>query len=841
MRTVFFIRSFFIRSFLTRSSFAGNSFARRVGALSLLLATALFNAADAAPASDTEGTGSKESTWLEGLRAPVEIIKDQWGVSHIYAKNEHDLFFAQGYNAARDRMFQLEIWRRRATGTLAEIQGEKAIAHDRGARLLRFRGDMEAEMAHYHINGVLIINAFVAGVNAWIDQTRRNPELLPFEFDLLGIIPGHWTPEVVLSRHNALTGGISTELMLAEMITRLGPERTEALLPFERDPWLHPAKGVDLSALTSDVMLDYIHSRTMPAFDESDLADASIDPDALNAPLEGRFLDRMDFLHHPLDNGIGSNNWVISGRLTRSGKPLLANDPHRSIQNPSLRYLVHLNGPGWNVIGAGEPALPGVSIGHNEHGAWGLTIFRIDQEDLYVYETNPANPNQYRYQGRWRNMETEQTLIKVRGARPVATTLKYTVHGPVLREDPGRHRAYAMRAVWLEQGAAPYLASLRMDQASSWETFRAACEYSGLPGENMVWADKYGNIGWQAVGFTPIRFGWHGRLPVSGNGDYEWQGLVPIKAMPYITNPESGHYATANHNNVPAGYPNIFSDFYSDPARAARLEEVFSRLKDHGIEDSKILQYDNKSMTAAAVVPIILAAMQGGNGKRRDHRLKKALDFLASWNHHLDRGSAAALIYDHWEELMLEKLNTRLVPLPLRIRSPIGRPKLKEWLLAPPAFVFGQFPERGRDQLIADSLKAALDSLESTQGRRVERWRYGDIHHSQIDHSLAHLAPPEMASSLQIGPLPRGGASNTLNANRGDRQQAGASFRMIVDTADWDAAVATSTPGQSGDPRSKHYRNLFKGWNQGDYFPLRYSREKIEQVADEWLNLLPDK
>ena len=784
---------------------------------------------------------------LEGLRAPVDIIKDAWGVSHIYASNEHDLFFAQGYNAARDRSFQLEIWRRRALGTLAEIQGEKALAHDRGARLLRFRGDINKEMAHYHDNGEVIITAFVAGVNAWVDQARSNSDLLPFEFALLGILPGYWTPEVVLSRHNALTGGIATELFLAQMVSLLGAELTEALLPFERKPWLQPARGINLADLTPDLMLDYTHSRTMPAFDASDLIGAARNPgnllDRLNLPqqrLQEQWLQeqrlqeqRLDLLH-PLDNGHGSNNWVIAGKLTRSGKPMMANDPHRSIQNPSLRYLVHLNGPGWNVIGAGEPALPGISIGHNEHGAWGLTIFRIDQEDLFVYETNPDNPNQYRYQGGWRDMEIEEVTINVRDEAPVTATLKYTVHGPVLKEDPARHRAYAMQAAWLAQGAAPYLASLRMDQADSWEAFREACKYSGLPGENMVWADRQGNIGWQAVGFTPVRFGWEGRLPVPGNGEYEWQGFVPIKAMPHLHNPETGFYGTANHNNVPAGYPNIFADFYSDPARSERLAQIFASLEDHGMEDSRLMQYDNKSMSAETLVPIILATQKGKQGKR----LKQALSLLAAWDHGMDRGSAAAAIYDRWEDMMLEALNRQLIPPQLLYRSPIGRPKLREWLLTPPAFVFGDFPVAGRDRMIASTMAATLDSLEAEHGM-IADWQYGDTHYSQIDHPLAHLLPEETASNLNIGPLPRGGASNTLNANRGDRQVAGASFRIIVDTADWDKTLATNSPGQSGDPRSPHYRNLFKGWNQGDYFPLYYSRDKIEQVAAERLRLLP--
>lgn len=759
---------------------------------------------------------SADELVVAGLEQPVEIIKDKWGVSHIYAQNQHDLFFAQGFSAARDRLFQFETWRRKALGIMAEVYGESAIAHDEGARLLRFRGDINEEMAHYHEDGVEIITAFVAGVNANIDLTRRRPELLPFEFALLDIEPGYWTPEIVISRHNALTGGMATEVMLSKAITALGPELTRAVLPFEREPFLEPMPGIDLSLITDDIMAKYRASRSMP----------------VKAPEEIRSAGLLSPLTDV--NVRGSNNWVIAGSRTKSGKPLMANDPHRAIQNPSLRYLAHLNAPGWNVIGAGEPVLPGLSIGHNEYGAWGLTVFRIDQEDLYVYETNPENPDQYRYEGKWRDMEIEKDVIHVRDGEDVPITLKYSVHGPVVHEDERNSLAYGMRAAWLEVGSAPYLASLRMDQATNWEEFRDACGYSGLPGENMVWADKHGDIGWQAVGFTPIRFGWDGRLPVPGNGDYEWQGLVPIKAMPHIINPAAGWYGTANHNNVPRGYPNIFSDFYSDPARIRRMVEILDTSRSHTIGDSRALQYDNKSMTAEKLTPYITAL-------EVPKPLVKVVSVLKEWDFFMNRDSVAAIIYDKWELAMLDRLNDAVLPgnntAPL-----VNRVKLLAWVLEPPEFVFGPDPKKGRERMILASLEDAVSSLRKEIGPEMADWEYGKVHVAQIDHPLSHLADEAMKSKIGIGPLPRGGASNTLNANRGNtRQVSGGSFRIIVDTADWDSAIATNAPGQSGDPDSPYYRNLFENWNRGDYFPLYFSRKKVESVADTTTLLTPQR
>lgn len=787
-----------------------------------------------------------ETLKTSGLTDTVEIIKDKWGVSHIYAQNQSDLFFTQGYNAARDRLFQFEIWRRKATGSLSEIMGEKAVAHDKGARLLRFRGDINAEMAHYHSDGAQIITSFVRGVNAYITLTERKPELLPFEFKLLGIKPGHWTPEIVVSRHNALTGGISSEIMIAKTITALGAEKTRAVLPFEREAYLVPFEGVDLTKITDEIMAPYRASRSMPVFDETDLAETShASLGRLNPPLAEPF----DFFDHPLagNDNLGSNNWVLSGDKTRSGKPLMANDPHRRIQSPSLRYLVHLNAPAkdgqqaWNVIGAGEPVLPGISIGHNDHGAWGLTIFRIDQEDLYVYETNPDNPNQYRYNGEWKAMTVEHAAIKVRGQEDKSIDLKYSVHGPILMEDKENHLAYGLKAAWLDIGATPYLASLRMDQATTWEEFREACSFSGLPGENMVWADKNGNIGWQSVGLAPVRFGWDGSLPIPGNGTYEWQGYVPIRSMPHVINPKSGWYGTANHNNVPAGYPNIFSDFYSDPARSFRLKEVLPSAQDQTIEDSMALQYDTKSMTAEKITPYILQLKLGHMlqpALRRD--LKAAVGLLKAWDHRMDRDSAAAAVYDKWELAMLDQLNKLVLPEGTSLPA-VTRVKLLHWVTDPPELVFGPSPKKTRDRIMLDSLESAVAVLNETLGSDPSEWAYGKIHYAEIIHPLSHLLGADTQRTVNIKSLGRGGAGNTLNANHGDgRQRSGASFRIIVDTADWDTAKATNGPGQSADPRSPHYADLFEGWNKADYFPLFYSKEKVLEAAGQITNLVPD-
>ncbi|MEE2635600.1 MAG: penicillin acylase family protein, partial [Acidobacteriota bacterium] len=503
-----------------------------------------------ATSHDTRLVAQEEILELPGLHGSVEIVTDRWGINHIYAENESDLFFAQGYAAARDRLFQFEIWRRQATGTVAEILGPRELTRDIGARLHRFRGDLTTEMNHYHDRGDQIIPAFVRGINAYIDQTVAEPSLLPIEFELLEITPQHWTPEVVVSRHQGLVGNVTAEIDNARAVAELGADAVKELNYYYGDPDLGLDPAIDVSLLTHDILELYRAHRRSVRFEPEDLVlDSRGDRETyerLAALLPSELdLDRQDY------EAIGSNNWVVAGSHTLTGYPLMVNDPHRVQGAPSLRYWVHLVAPGWNVIGGGEPVLPGVSIGHNEYGAWGLTVFGQDNEDLYVYDTNPADASQYRYLGRWETMTVLDDQIPVKGEDPVDVQLKYTRHGPVLYEDTENHKAYALRAAWLDYGSAPYLASLRMDQARSWEEFREACHYSRIPSENMVWADREKNIGYQAVGVSPIRPHHSGLVPVPGDGRYEWDGFLPIKALPHVVNPDKGFYGTANNYTVP--------------------------------------------------------------------------------------------------------------------------------------------------------------------------------------------------------------------------------------------------------------------------------------------------
>ena len=807
--------------------------------LALFPAIPMSAAAQSAPAS--------ERVTVPGLAAPVEIVRDRWGINHIYAETEYDLFFAQGYAAARDRLFQFEVWRAQATGTVAEMLGPDELERDIGFRLFKYRGDMTVEMNHYHDRGSLIIPAYVDGVNAYIAETEANPSLLPIEFELLGIRPQRWTPEVVISRHQGLLGNIGSELRYGRAVAAVGAEAVKRVANFHPgDPDIELDPAIDGALLSQDILGLYNAFRGSVRFRREHLVPEHRGDEEAFEQLQSALRDVRGAtgapgpmpLTWPDLESLGSNNWVVSGSLSESGYPLMANDPHRAQSAPSLRYWVHLVGPGWNVIGGGEPEIPGVSIGHNGYGAWGLTVFRTDGEDLYVYETDPDDPNRYRYRDGWEEMTVITEEIQVKGQPSHTAEFKYTRHGPVVFEDTRNNVAYAVRAAWLEPGGAPYLASLRMDQARTWEEFVEACNYSNIPGENMIWADRDGNIGWQAVGIAPIRRNWSGLVPVPGDGRYEWDGYLPIRAKPSVYNPEEGYFATANSHLTPPDYPymDAIGFEWSDPYRWTRAAEVLGSGRLHSMADMMALQTDYLSIPARTIVPMLRHVTTGGGDVERARQLLLAWDFV------LEPTSVAAGIYNAFEARV--RGNVRDAFVPPGQRRVLGTMALVKVIghLTAPGGEFGDDPIAGRDAVLLRSLEEAVASLRDKLGGDMDRWQYGQpgYKHATISHPLSRAASPEMAGRLTVGPLPRGGNSYTLNnTGGGDNQTSGASFRIIVDTGDWDRAVGSNTPGQSGDPDSPFYDNLFELWANDRFFPVFYSRERIESVAAERTMLVP--
>lgn len=766
---------------------------------------------------------------VQGLQASVEVFRDANGVNHIYATTEHDLFFAQGYCAALDRLFQFEMWRRQATGTLAEILGPREAARDLGARLFKFRGDRTKEFNHYHPRGRSIIEAFTQGINAYIAEANKNPDALPLEFKLLGITPGLWTPDVVISRHQGLLNNITEEIAIAKAVLAIGAEKVLDISNFEpRQPNLQIDPKIAQALLADDLIKPYEDFRKPLTFKPEDVkVAANQNLQEYNQHASADAAAWTNFLNTERKS-IGSNNWIVGPRLMQSGRALMANDPHRAITVPSLRYMVHLNAPGWNVIGGGEPTIPGVSIGHNEHGAWGLTVFDIDSEDLYVYELNPTNLLQYRYKNKWENFAVIKDTIRVKGSAPMLVEHLFTRHGPVTKHDPAHGVAIALRCGWLEPGSAPYLASLRIDQATNVQEFLEGCSYSYLPGENMIWADKAGNIAWQAVGIAPIRKNFSGMVPVPGDGRYEWNGYLPIRKLPRVINPEKGFLATANENNVPLKYANLHAVGYSwaDPFRVQRINEVLGSGKKFTLTEMKELQFDYLSVPARILVGM-LKEIQAGE------KNKQALQLLQNWDFTLVEKSPAAALYVAWEKKISESITNLMVPEAARkhIRS-VPLSKTLKWLLAG----HPQLPLTSRAKFLEETLTAAVQTIEAKQGPEPTTWRYGqdNYHHILIKHPLSNAVDAATRNKLDFMALPRGGYGHTPGmTTSSDVQQAGASFRAVVEAGDWDNAQFTNTPGQSGNPESPFYGNLYMSWATDTHFTVYFSKPLIEKAAVE--------
>lgn len=767
---------------------------------------------------------------IQGLEKDVEILVDKWGIPHIYAKTESDLFFAQGYYAARDRLFQFEIWRRQSSGTVAELLGHRELKRDIGTRLFKFRGDMVEEMNYYHPHGAKIITSYVRGVNAYIDYILAHQDELPIEFKLLNTLPQKWTPEIVISRHQGLLGNISAELLVSRMIALVGEEKVRELFFFHpKKPMLQLDDRIEKDWLFEDILELYSAYRTSVKFTKEDLVSYhtpdGYDPEPYTPDYQ--FSEFFD---------IGSNNWIVDGSKTQSGYPIMANDPHRRQSTPSLRYMAHLVGPGWNVIGGGEPEIPGISIGHNEHGAWGLTVYSTDAEDLYFYELNPNDPTEYKYQGNWSKMDRIEDTIRVKDMDDQYVTHYYTIHGPVLYSNQDKGFACAMRCGWLEIGGSPYLASLRMDQAHDFESFREACNYSHIPGENMIWADKAGNIGWQAVGIAPVRKNWSGLTAVWGDGSYEWDHYLPIIAKPNIYNPVEGYFVTANANVTPQDYThwNAIGFQWSDPFRQNRLAEYFNSGRKVSMLDMAQLQTDYLSLPARMLTPLLLSCTPSNK------RQLEAFDLLRSWDYRLSPDSRAASIYNSWEGIMRKTLALKKIPKEAQqYLSSIQMTKIIEWIVYPDE-VFGSEPVQGRNKFLLDCLDEALNELTERLGSDMQQWIYGQIKnkHVYLRHPFNNAVNKELRDKLNVGPAPRGGNSFTVNNTSGNLNQThGASFKIIVDTDDWDHCLATNSPGQSGNPDSKFYNNLFDIWVNDQYFPLFYTRNKVEAVTDHLITL----
>ena len=764
----------------------------RTVAAALLLTTA-------ATAQEAPPGAYMENRALPGLTAPGEIVIDRAGIPHIYAANARDGFFLQGYAVARDRLWQIDLWRKRGLGRLSASFGPSFVAQDRAARLLLYRGDMAAEWAAYPAPAKAWTEAFAAGINAYVADVEAGRAPLPIEFSATNTRPERWqADDVVRIRSNALASNLTSEVVRARALCG-GDLKYE---PLRRE--LAPAhtvsipKGLDPCNIPANVLDDYALGTGDVRFDGQKIVVASLDPDVQE----------------------GSNNWVISAGKSATGRPILANDPHRAHAVPNLRYLSHIDTPELKIAGSGEPALPGVSFGHNEDVAWAITIFAIDQQDLVV------NPKATKL------TEVRET-IEVKGEAPRDVVLKFSEDGPIIHEDPASGRSFALRATWTKPGASAYFNASWAWTAKSWDDFLVARDHWGAPPLNLLFANRAGDIGWAPGGFVPTRAAGDGLLPVPAGKAHRWTGLLDAKLMPVKHNPAQGWIATANEMNIPAGYPHLLGLEWADRSRITRISEVIGSKPKFGLTDAMALQNDPTSPMARRAV----ALLKGLAG--RDANERAALTLLSGWNGHEGPDSAAAALYEIWAARHLPVSAVKAI-VPEAARRNFGRTSIGNILpVLEAGTLLGSDPAALRAEILLGSLGLAFAETARLLGPDPAAWRWGALHRADFQPALP-IAGRD--AERRVGPVPIGGSGSTpmaMGTGPDFRVVSGASVRVVMDVGAWDNSMAINTPGQSGDPASPHYRDLFARWATGNYVPFVWSRPRVLQEAERIIKVTP--
>ena len=769
---------------------------------------AIFAASLASSTAATPDSARSDARALPGLGAPGQIIVDRWGISHIYAGSSSDAFFLQGYAAARDRLWQIDLWRKRGLGRLAASFGPSYVAQDRAARLFLYRGDMAAEWAAYPAEAKGWTAAFAAGINAYIGDVAAGRQPLPEEFRATASTPERWSADdVVRIRSNALTSNLPAEVARARNVCGGGLKYEPMRRQLEPPHRIVLPMGLDPCVVPADVLDDYLLGTGGVKFEK------------------GQVVAAVDQLRAAADPDVreGSNNWVIAPSRSATGRPLLANDPHREHSVPSLRYIVHLDAPDLHIAGAGEPALPGISFGHNEDAAWGLTIFYIDQQDLVVGDADTK-------------VRDVIETIGVKGEAARTVTLQFTNDGPVIHRDAAG-RPFMLRATWDRPGASAYFNASWLFRAKSWTDFKAAQVHWGAPPLNLIYADKTGDIGWSAAGFVPVRGAGDGLMPVPGDAANAWRGAMGPGLLPSLHNPAKGWIATANQMNLPAGYPaddRRIGFEWVDRSRIDRIETVIAGKPKFSLQDAMALQTDAHSPLASRGV----ALLAGLTGDTADQRA--ALKLLRGWDGNTTADSAAAALYEVWAGRHLGSTAVTMA-VPKAAQAGMDKPAIAAVtrVLEHPTGLLGPDPAAMRAAILKTSLGAAWRDTAALLGPDPATWRWDGLHHALFTPALAIPG----AGQRVVGPLPMGGSSSTPMATSPRETDfnvvGGASVRLVMDVGAWDNSVVINAPGQSGDSGSAHYRDLFPLWAAGKYVPLRWTREAVLRDAETVIDVVP--
>lgn len=763
------------------------------------------------PAADARPARPIRRTAVRGASAPIEIVDDVHGVPHVRARSIPDAFFGHGYVTARDRLFQIDLGHRREMGRMAEVYGADFAPFDASARLFHYRGDLDAELARLPADVLACARAYVAGVNARIDEVSADPALLPLEYRILAVVPLRWdVRDFVLARGGG-AGNTDDEVRRAQL-AGMGLLDLDAVYAPLRPAWtMTVPEGLDAAAV-SEADLGVLRLGRLPFDAETPTRDPA-----------GTARDATERAN------AGSNAWTIAPSRSATGRPILANDPHLGIGDFGPRHVAHLSAPGLDVIGGASPGLPGIMQGHTDHFAFGRTNFHIDQEDLFILELDPADPERYRHDGGWKRFTTIEIDIPVKDAAPHRATLRHAVQGPVVSHDPARHRATAIATIAMQPGGSGSFAMIAINLARDWDSLKAAFALHPWP-TNLHYADVAGNHGWQVIGYVPRRKRGDGLLPVPGDGRYDWNGYTDYRALPSSFNPAKGWFASANQNNLPADWPRdrIPAFSFRDPYRYDRIATVLDGEPKHTLADSVALQHDTLSTPAQQLVALL--------PKAPSPAAAPAVALLRDWDGRVDADSGAAALF----EMLTRELGRRMVEriVPERARQLVDQiaPSVLLGLLAFPDTRLGAEPVAARDALFDAALATAWQQAVAALGPDSAAWRWGTLHQVRITHPLARI-PAISAAFPAIEGEGSGGDSFTVMARwldatgPGWRARGGASYLQVIDVGAWDNSLWLNLPGQSNDPRSPHYGDLYRPWSAGRMLPMAFSRAAVDRIA----------
>lgn len=731
------------------------------------------------------------------LDQDVTVTRDEKGVPHIFAKTDADLYRAQGYVQAQDRLFQMDLARRQASGRLSEIIGEATINTDKHFRTFSLRDAAEKSLAAYDDESKQVLEWYAEGVNAFIAQAKES-NTLSYEFALLGYEPEEWTvvDSLTIGKYMAYDLGGNWNTLAF---------RHWALQNFDEEK-------------AKELFIKYPEN-----------ASAIIEANIQNpVAVAGQFSAEM------LPNEFnGSNNWVVSGDKTKSGTPILADDPHLGLSTPSIWYQMHLQSPQQNVSGVIFAGIPGIILGHNDEIAWGVTNVGPDVQDLYIEIPNPDNPTQFRYDGKWEQAEVRDESIKVKDGETVDFEVVVTRHGPIMTDlafkDTEPTAQFSMQWTAL-QPTAELRAVLGFNKAKTWGDFEKALEDFKAPAQNFVFASKDGTIAYKANGQIPIRMQGEGQLPVPGDSsDYGWEGFIPWDELPTLVNPKEGFIATANNQVIGEDYPYHITDFWAQPYRFERIKEVLEANDAITVEDMMALQMDQHNLYAREFLPDLLTSIKE---KDQDGKYAEIMAMLEKWDMVDAKESGAPLVFHTLMIKLQEVLFKDQMPEDM-YGIMYGKFNITDQLLR--TAYSGEKSiwieeQGGIDETVYKAFELTIAQLQDQFGKNSSKWQWGDYHQLTFDHTLGS-ASPILAAYFNAKKVPIGGSKVTVQAADNDlagNVDHGASWRFVVDVGDLSSAYHIVGPGQSGHVKSDWYQDQVLDWANGDYHQTFIKQEEIK-------------